>query len=126
MSCNIALKSADPYWLGRNNFKYDRAIDWLGDDRGPVPKQYGPDETFGMRVREFDYLNKLCRFVADDKLGGQEARAHLSALLPGLARRKYFNELPRPSYFTYGMRYTKEEMFNHIAFGIDPGNKKWD
>ena len=79
MSVNIALKSADPYWLGRTHFYYDRAIDYMGDDRGPVPKQYGPDEAFGMQVREYDYLKKLCRFVADDKLGGQEARAYLFA-----------------------------------------------
>jgi hypothetical protein len=47
-------------------------------------------------------------------------------MVPELAQRKYFNELPRIIPHQYGLDYTKEQMFNHIAWGIDPGNLKLD
>lgn len=70
MSVITAFKSLDPYWLGRKNFHYDRALDWLGDDRGPVPKEHGAGDSYGLRPKEDDYFKKIIRHVVDDKLGG--------------------------------------------------------
>lgn len=125
-STYTAVKMADPYWLGRTHNKFDRALDWLGDYATSVPKAHGPGEGFGYVRREHDYLRKLCRQVADDKMTGTDAKSYLLGLLPYLTQRKFFNELPRPSYYSYGMAYTKQQMFDHVAFGVDPGNVRWE
>mmetsp|Transcript_12766 Transcript_12766/g.18638 ORF Transcript_12766/g.18638 Transcript_12766/m.18638 type:complete len:294 (+) Transcript_12766:1884-2765(+) len=120
----VFAKNRDPYqwmYLGARNVRsrHWRTYGWQ------VPEQHGPGAGLGILPVHLDYPNKITRMTEDDWTD-TGVSCYAGKMFPTLTIRKYFNELPRPTPFEYGMDYTKEQMFNHIAFGIDPGNLKID
>jgi len=112
-------KNRDPYLhmlMGVRNLRarWCRAWGWQ------VPPRHGPGAGLGFVPKNLDYYNKVARMIEDDYCDTGISVFALR-MFPITTMRKYFNELPRPTSYWYGMDYTREQMFNHIAWGIDPG-----
>ena len=99
--------------------RWGRAFSW------GVPEAHGPGPGLGMAGLQLDYTNKITRMTEDDYTDTGISMFAFK-MFPEMMQRKYFNELPRLVPHVYGLDYTKEQMFNHIAWGIDPGNEKLD
>ena len=117
----VYAKNKDPYCFmlqqARNlRMRHWRSFGWS------VPERHGPGPGLGLLPTALDYPNKLTRMTEDDWTD-TGVNCFALKMLPTVTLRKYFNVLPRPSSWTYGVAYTKEDMFNHIAWGIDPGHK---
>lgn len=120
----VYAKNRDPYvWMlfGARSLRmrWARAFGWH------VPEQHGPGAGLGIVPRHLDYNNKLTRMTEDDYVDTGVTTFALK-MIPTIALRRYFNELPRITAWSYGMDYNKEHMYNHIFKGIDPGNLKID
>lgn len=118
----IFAKNKDPYCYmlqqARNlRMRHWRVFGWA------VPERHGPGPGMGMLNPELDYPNKLTRMI-DDDWTDTGVNAWALRMIPLITVRKYFNELPRPTSFGYGYDYTPQEMFDHIAWGKDPGYAK--
>lgn len=114
----ILVKSRDPYLhmqIGARGLRqrFFRAFGWS------VPPRHGPGEGMGTVPRRLDQQNKLARMIDDDYCDTAIGVFFLR-MFPVVCMRKYINELPRPTPYWYGMDYTREQMFMHIAWGIDP------
>lgn len=121
---SVYQKQKDPYYhmmhgARQLRMRWGRAFSW------GVPEAHGPGPGLGMAGKELDYTNKITRMTEDDYTD-TGISMYLFKMFPEMAQRKYFNELPRLMPHVYGLDYTKEQMFNHIAWGIDPGNEKLD
>mmetsp|Transcript_21858 Transcript_21858/g.3630 ORF Transcript_21858/g.3630 Transcript_21858/m.3630 type:complete len:153 (-) Transcript_21858:27-485(-) len=81
----------------------------------------GPGPGLGLVPRHLDYYNKITNMVEADWVDTGLSCTALK-MIPTITVRKYYNELPRMLPFVYGMVYTKEQMYNHLAWGVDPGN----
>lgn len=90
-----------------------------------VPEQHGVGEGLGYCPQRLNYPMKLVRQMDDDWMD-TAVEVFTLKLIPHIAYRKFFNELPRMTAFSYGFDYTKEQLFNHIAWGIDPGRASLD
>jgi hypothetical protein len=117
----VFAKNKDPYCYmlqqARNlRMRHWRSFGWS------VPERHGPGAGLGYLPTPLDYPNKITRMTEDDWTD-TGVNCFALKMFPTIALRKYFNELPRPTSWTYGVEYTKEDMFNHIAWGIDPGHK---
>jgi hypothetical protein len=120
----IFVKNKDPYCYmlqqARNiRMRHWRTFGWQ------VPEKQGPGPGLGFLPTHLDYPNKLTRMIEDDYTD-TGVGCYALKMLPTLTIRKYFNELPRHNSMTYGIQYTKQDVFNHIAWGIDPGAGKLD
>jgi hypothetical protein len=121
---SVYAKNKDPYCFmlqqARNlRSRHWRAFGWQ------VPERHGPGAGLGAITIDLDYPNKLTRMTEDDWTD-TGVNCFALKMFPTITLRKYFNELPRPSPWNYGYDYSKEDMFNHIAWGIDPTSKKLD
>ena len=115
-------KNRDPYvWMlqGARNLRmrHWRTFGWQ------VPEKLGPGPGLGAVPVHMDYMNKITRMTEDDYTDPGISTTAMK-MWPSVTIRKYFNELPRTFPYAYGMDYTKEQMFNHVTWGIDPGNLK--
>lgn len=99
--------------------RYWRTFGWQ------VPESHGPGPGLGLVPPHLDYTNKITRMIEDDWTD-TGLSCYAMKMIPTITQRKYYNELPRMTAYCYGMDYTKEQMFNHITWGIDPGNEKID
>ena len=120
----VFAKNKDPYCFmlqqARNlRSRHWRVFGWQ------VPERHGPGPGMGLLPEHLDYPNKITRMTEDDWTD-TGVNCFALKMIPTITLRKYFNELPRPSPFNYGLDYTKEDMFNHITWGIDPGHQKLD
>lgn len=118
----VFAKNKDPYCYMLQQARNLRARQWRAFG-WQVPERHGPGLGMGILPEHLDYPNKITR-MTDDDWTDTGVSCFAMKMIPTITLRKYFNELPRPSPFSYGMEYTREDMFNHIAWGIDPGAKR--
>ena len=118
----VYQKNKDPYCYMLQQARIVRMRHWRAFGWA-VPERHGPGAGLGLLSTELDYPNKLTRMI-DDDWTDTGVNAWAIKMIPSLAIRKYFNELPRTLPLLYGIDYTKEDMFNHIAWGKDPGHEK--
>ena len=118
----VYAKNKDPYCYMLQQARNLRSRHWRSFG-WQVPEKHGPGAGMGLLPPHMDYPNKLTRMTEDDWTD-TGVNCFALKMIPTITMRKYFNELPRPTSMTYGVEYTKEDMFNHIAWGIDPGSKK--
>jgi len=120
----VYLKNRDPYTdmlIRARNIRMRNWRSWGWQ----VPEKQGPGPGLGIVPVRMDYHHKI-QFMAQMDWTDTGVEVYGLAMFPFICVQKYFNEMPRMQHYSYGLRYTKEMMFNHIAFGVDPGNETID
>ncbi|CAG9317776.1 unnamed protein product [Blepharisma stoltei] len=120
----VYAKNRDPYYQILMEARNTRARNWRTWGM-QVPEKQGPGPNLGLVKKYQDYDNKIFR-MADDDWTYTGLDTFFLAMLPNITLRKYWNEFPRVMPYFYGMYFTKEQLFNHISFGVDPGNQVLD
>mmetsp|Transcript_25997 Transcript_25997/g.46000 ORF Transcript_25997/g.46000 Transcript_25997/m.46000 type:complete len:292 (-) Transcript_25997:52-927(-) len=120
----VQTKHKDPYYSFLQQARISRMRMWRCYGYA-VPEKHGVGDGLGFVPFRLNYPQKLVRQIDDDWTDTAVERYTLG-LIPHISYRKYFNELPRLTAFSYGVDYTKEQLYNHISWGIDPGREKLD
>jgi hypothetical protein len=118
----VLTKHKDPYYYMLQQARISRMRMWRCYGFA-VPESHGVGDGLGYVPQRMNYPQKLVRMMDDDWMD-TAVDVYTMKLLPHIAYRKYFNELPRMTAFSYGFDYTKEQLYNHISWGIDPGHDK--
>lgn len=120
----VYLKNRDPYvhmLLANRNIRQRNWRTWGWQ----VPEKQGPGPGLGALPIRMDYHNKITRMTNDDWTD-TGISTYALMMLPTVTIRKFFNEFPRVPAWYYGIQHSKEQLYNHISFGIDPGNQVID